>query len=75
MGANHQLLLVAGMLLGVLQLVFPKAIVRFSAALRGAFGRTISEEEMREGAHAFRIIGALTLAFFLFLALRSVFWA
>ena len=70
---RHQLLLVAGVLLGVLQLAFPEALVRFFAALKGLFGRATSEAEIREGAHAFRIIGVLTLVVFAFLGLRSVF--
>ena len=72
---RHQLLLVAGVLLGVLQLAFPMELVRFGAALKRPFGRETSEAEMREGAHAFRVIGALTIAIFLFLAVRSAFWS
>jgi hypothetical protein len=71
--ARHHLLIVAGVLLGVLQLAFPEVLVRFSAALKRPFGKETSEVEMREGAHAFRVTGALMLVFFLFLALRSVF--
>jgi hypothetical protein len=69
--ARHHLLIVAGVLLGILQLAFPEALVRFSAALSKLFGKETSELEIREGTHAFRIIGALTLVLFVFLGLRS----
>ena len=70
---RHQLMLVAGLLLGVLQLAFPTELARFGTALKRPFGRETSAAELKEGAHALRVIGVLTIAIFLFLALRSVF--
>lgn len=67
--ARHPILLLAGVLLGLGQLVFPETVARLSAALSRLLGREPSEDEIREGARAFRIIGVLTLVFVFFILL------
>ena len=70
--AYHHLLLLPLVLLGLVQLAFPDRLARLSAALRRVLGREPAEDELREGARAFRIIGVLTLVFVLFIYLRGL---
>jgi hypothetical protein len=58
---HHYVLLAAGILLGLLQAAYPGTLARLFAAQ--------SPESQREAAHAFRVIGFLTIAGFALVAL------